>query len=148
MRFPNSTTATKLLPLVPYQRFVPGFCEAPNEASDPHLFDVKPTGLLGALSSNGESISGEMRWNRFTCPHGIDQPPKSRRSRETARSKASSFSFALSRSMCRNILSWSFHVRPVTSFASSSPQKFARVVGTDATDQRPSQFLKGTIGCA
>ena len=43
-RLPNSTTATKLLPLVPYQRFVPGFCDAPNEASEPQLFEVKPTG--------------------------------------------------------------------------------------------------------
>jgi len=66
MRLPNSTTATKLLPLVPYHFLVPGFCEAPNEASEPHLFDVNPTGMLGALSSNGESISGEMRWKRLT----------------------------------------------------------------------------------
>ena len=28
------------------QRLVPGFCDAPNDASEPQRFDVKPTGML------------------------------------------------------------------------------------------------------
>ena len=46
---PNSTAATKLLPLVPYHRFVPGYARAPNDANDPQRADVNPTGVLGAL---------------------------------------------------------------------------------------------------
>ena len=39
---PNSTTATKLLPLVPCIRFVPGYVRAPNDASDPHVAGREP----------------------------------------------------------------------------------------------------------
>ena len=45
---PNSTTATKLLPLVPYIRWVPGYVRAANEASEPQRAAVNITGVLGA----------------------------------------------------------------------------------------------------
>ena len=43
-RGPNSTTATKLLPLVPYHFFVFGYGRAPNDASEPQRADVNGTG--------------------------------------------------------------------------------------------------------
>jgi hypothetical protein len=58
---PNSTTATKLLPLVPYHFFVPGYARAANDARDPHLDDVNGTGILGAESSNFGAMSSVMR---------------------------------------------------------------------------------------
>jgi hypothetical protein len=58
---PNSTTATKLLPLVPYHFFVPGYARAANDASEPHLDDVNGTGMLGAESSNFGAMSSVMR---------------------------------------------------------------------------------------
>jgi hypothetical protein len=45
-RAPYWTTATKLLPLVPYQRFVLSYARAPNDASEPHCAEVKGTGKL------------------------------------------------------------------------------------------------------
>ena len=50
---PNSTTATKLLPLVPYHFFVPGYARAPKDASDPQVADVNATGMLGPASLKG-----------------------------------------------------------------------------------------------
>ena len=55
-RSPNSTTATKLFPPVPYH-FVPGYARAPNEASDPHTADVKPMGVVGPASLKGCTMS-------------------------------------------------------------------------------------------
>src|SRR3954447_12637110 len=75
---PNSTTATKLLPLVPYHFFVPGYARAANDASDPHLDDAKGTGMLGAESSNFGAMSSVMRWKRLISPHGVCHLPKSR----------------------------------------------------------------------
>lgn len=49
---PNSTTDTKLFPLVPYHFFVPEYARAPNDASEPHVDDTKPTGMLGPASLN------------------------------------------------------------------------------------------------
>jgi hypothetical protein len=46
-RGPNSTTATKLFPDVPYQRLLPFRGAAPKEASEPQVPPVKPTGMLG-----------------------------------------------------------------------------------------------------
>src|SRR6267154_2297737 len=74
---PNSITATKLLPLVPYHFFVPGYARAANDASDPHLDDVNGTGMLGAESSNFGKMSSVMRWNLLISPHGVRQVPKS-----------------------------------------------------------------------
>ena len=74
---PNSTTATKLLPLVPYHFFVPGYARAAKEANDPHLDDVKGTGMLGAESSNLGAISSVTRWKRLMSPHGVCHLPKS-----------------------------------------------------------------------
>src|SRR5437764_15138175 len=71
--FPNSTTATKLFPLVPYHFFVPGYARAPNDASDPHVADGNPTGMLGPASLNGWTISPVSRWNRLISPHGVFQ---------------------------------------------------------------------------
>src|SRR5687768_1437401 len=73
---PNSTTATKLLPLVPYHFFVPGFGLAPNDASDPHRADVKPTGMLGPESLNGCTMSPVRRWKRLISPHAVFHVPK------------------------------------------------------------------------
>src|SRR5687768_16226925 len=73
---PNSTTATKLLPLVPYHFFVPGFGLAPNDASEPHREDVKPTGMLGPESLNGCTMSPVRRWKRLMSPHGVFHDPK------------------------------------------------------------------------
>jgi hypothetical protein len=60
-RSPNSTTATKLLPLVPYHFLVPGYARAPNEASDPQRDEVKATGMLGFASSNCWTMSPLLR---------------------------------------------------------------------------------------
>ncbi len=74
---PNSMTATKLLPLVPYHFLVPGYARAANDASDPHFADVNGTGMLGPASSNFGAMSSVMRWNRLMFPHGVCQVPKS-----------------------------------------------------------------------
>ena len=42
----------KLLPLVPYHFFVPGYARAAKDANDPHRDDVNGTGMLGPASSN------------------------------------------------------------------------------------------------
>jgi hypothetical protein len=42
---------------VPYILFVPGYVRAPNEASDPHRDEVKPTGMLGAASLKGWTMA-------------------------------------------------------------------------------------------
>ena len=74
---PNSTTATKLLPLVPYHFFVPGYARAPNDASDPQVADGNATGMLGPESLNGCTMSPVRRWKRLMSPHGVFQVPKS-----------------------------------------------------------------------
>ena len=74
---PNSTTATKLFPLVPYHFLVPGYARAPKEASEPHCAEGKPTGMLGPASLNGWTRSPVRRWNRLMSPHGVFQLPKS-----------------------------------------------------------------------
>ena len=76
-RSPNSTPATKLLPLVPYHLLVSFVGLAPNEASDPHRADVNGTGMLGPLSSNGCTMSPVSRWNRLISPQGVSHRPKS-----------------------------------------------------------------------
>ncbi len=81
---PNSTTATKLLPLVPYHFFVLGYARAPNDASDPHSDEVNGTGMLGLLSSKCELMLSSSRWNRLMSPQGVFQLPKSRVSRSDA----------------------------------------------------------------
>jgi len=77
-RGPNSTTATKLLPDVPYHLTVPGLGEEPNEASEPQRAEANGTGMLGAVSLNCSSMAGEMRWKRFTSPHGTCHRPNCR----------------------------------------------------------------------
>src|SRR6185437_8368411 len=74
---PNWTTATKLLPLVPYHFFVPGYARAPKDASEPQRDEVKPTGMLGAASLNGWTMSPVKRWKRLMLPHGVFHVPKS-----------------------------------------------------------------------
>src|SRR5207249_7099699 len=74
---PNSTTATKLLPLVPYHLLVPGYARAANEASEPHRADVNGTGMLGPASLNGCTMSPVRRWKRLISPHGVRHEPKS-----------------------------------------------------------------------
>ena len=74
---PNSTTATKLFPLVPYHFFAPGYGRAPKDASEPHTAEVKPTGMLGPASLNGWTMSPVSRWNRLMSPQGVFQLPKS-----------------------------------------------------------------------
>src|SRR5438093_2611122 len=76
-RSPNSTTATKLFPLVPYIFLVPLYVRAPKDASEPHREEVKPTGMLGPASLNGWTISPVRRWNRLMSPQGVFQLPKS-----------------------------------------------------------------------
>ena len=88
LSFPNSTTATKLLPLVPYHFLVPVRGAAPNEASEPKRADVNATGMLGLESSNGCTISGLMRWKRLISPHGVFQLPKSAGQRSDRRRQA------------------------------------------------------------
>jgi hypothetical protein len=73
---PNSTTATKLLPVVPYI-FLVWKVRAPKDASEPHRAEVKPTGMLGPASSNGCTMSPVRRWKRLISPHGVFQVPKS-----------------------------------------------------------------------
>src|SRR5215475_2817616 len=74
---PNSTTATKLLPLVPYHFFVFAYGRAPNDASEPHRADVKATGMLGPASSKLGAMSSFRRWKRLMFPHGVFHEPKS-----------------------------------------------------------------------
>ncbi len=93
--FPNSTTATKLFPLVPYIRFVPGYVRAPKDASDPHRAEVNGTGMLGPASLNRCTMSPVSRWNRLISPHGVRHVPKSRVSRPTAAASAPSFCSAV-----------------------------------------------------
>src|SRR6185436_20704274 len=81
---PNSTTATKLLPLVPYHFFVFLYGRAPNDASEPHRDDVNPTGMLGPESLNGCTMSSVRRWKRLMSPHGVRHDPKSAASLSTA----------------------------------------------------------------
>ena len=50
---------------------------APNEASEPHRAEVKPTGMLGPASLNGWTMSPVRRWKRLMSPHGVFQVPKS-----------------------------------------------------------------------
>ncbi len=54
-----------------------GYGRAPNEASEPHTEDVKPTGMLGFASLNGCTMSPVRRWNRLISPQGVFQVPKS-----------------------------------------------------------------------
>ena len=86
---PNSTTATKLFPLVPYQRRVPFRGAAPKEARDPHRAEVNATGVLGASSSKTRSMSPVRRWNRLISPQGVRQSPKSPSRRSNASARAS-----------------------------------------------------------
>src|SRR5687768_11633439 len=73
---PNSTTATKLFPLVPYHFFVPLYGRAPNDASEPQRDDVNPTGMLGPASLNGCTMSPVRRWKRLISPHAVFHVPK------------------------------------------------------------------------
>src|SRR4249920_4001471 len=92
MLSPNSTTATKLLPLVPYHFLVPLCGVAANDASDPQRDDVKPTGMLGPASLNGWTMSPVSRWNRLMSPHGVFHLPKSAASLSDAAASACSCS--------------------------------------------------------
>src|ERR1700730_11909989 len=92
---PNSTTATKLFPLVPYHFFVPGYARAPNEASEPHWEEGKATGMLAPASLNGWTMSPVRRWNRLMSPHGVFQFPKSAESLSDAVASAWSRGSAL-----------------------------------------------------
>ena len=65
---------------------------APNEASEPHCDDVKPTGMLGPASLNGCTMSPVSRWNRLISPHGVFHVPKSAASRSDAAASDASFS--------------------------------------------------------
>jgi len=77
-RGPNSTTATKLLPFVPYQRLVGGGLSKPKAGSDPHRLEANGTGVLGAWSLKASGLSEGSRCSRLTSPHGTCQRPKSR----------------------------------------------------------------------
>src|SRR3954451_21690662 len=74
---PNSTTDTKLLPLVPYHFFVPGYGRAANDASEPTVAAENGTGMLGPASLNGCAMSPVKRWKRLMSPHGVFHVPKS-----------------------------------------------------------------------
>src|SRR5687768_7206237 len=85
---PNSTTATKLFPLVPYIFLVPLYARAPNDAREPHRDEVNATGVLGFASSKGCTMSPVRRWKRLTSPHGVFQLPKSAVSLSEAEDRA------------------------------------------------------------
>src|SRR5262245_23968106 len=87
---PNSTTATKLLPLVPYHFLVPGYARAPKDASDPQRAEANITGVLGLLSSNCWTMLPSLRWKRLMSPHGVCHWPKSAVSLSTAADSDSS----------------------------------------------------------
>src|ERR671916_46988 len=86
---PNSTTATKLLPAVPYHLFVVRVGCAPNDARDPQFPEVNPTGILGSASLKGCAMSPVSRWKRLISPQGVCQFPKSAASLSDARASAS-----------------------------------------------------------
>ena len=72
---PNSTTATKLLPLVPYHFFVPGYGRALKEASEPQAEDVKPTGMLGRrVAERLDDVAGEALESIDVAPGRLPGP--------------------------------------------------------------------------
>src|SRR4029077_96958 len=95
---PNSTTATKLFPLVPYHRFVLAYGRAPNEASDPQTDEVNGTATLGRASSKWGAIASSSRWNRLISPHGVRHVPKSAVRRAVAAASDASSSASVVRS--------------------------------------------------
>src|SRR5580704_3975263 len=137
-RSPNSTTATKLFPLVPYHFLVPGYARAPKDASDPQAEEVKATGMLGPASLNGCTMSPLRRWNRLMSPQGVFQLPKSACSLSEAAasdSRSCSGDTLLPRSPTAT--------PPLLTSApnrrrTSSPQNTASDVGTEVALQRRS----------
>src|SRR6185436_1356779 len=143
---PNSTTATKLLPLVPYHFFVFLYGRAPNDASEPHRDDVNPTGMLGPASSNGCTMSSVRRWKRLMLPHGVFHEPKSAVSESDAATSASRRCCGVVRfAMYSSIATPSSLASRRTRRPISSPQNTATDVGTDETLQRRSHFLSESI---
>ena len=134
---PNSITATKLLPLVPYHFFVPGYARAANDASDPHLDDVNGTGILGAASSNLGAMSSLMRWKRLISPHGVCQRPKSWLSLAVAATSDWRRSLSVARSMTYVSADVdSSRASGPRRLRTSSPQKTASDVGMEFVAQR------------
>ena len=134
---PNSTTATKLLPLVPYIFFVPVVGaraergeRAPARRGEADR-DARPA------SSNGWTMSPVRRWKRLMSPHGVFQLPKSAASLSDAAASA--------RSRCSRSIALPCTRQPIVPrFARrrrrwpiSSPQNTASDVGTD--DDRPAR---------
>src|SRR5580704_1950651 len=139
-RSPNSTTATKLFPLVPYHFLVPGYARAPKDASDPQAEEVKATGMLGPASLNGWTMSPVRRWNRLMSPQGVFQLPKSACSLSdaTASDSRRSSGRALPMSSKPILLEPSWRL-------SSVPQNTASDVATDVALHRRSHLRSNTI---
>ena len=92
---PNSTTATKLFPYLPYRFLVPLFAWGTMDASEPHCAVVKGTGMLGASSLKRWTMSSVSRWKRLMSPQGVFQVPKSCASLSDAAASDSSRSSAV-----------------------------------------------------
>src|SRR5829696_3771116 len=130
-------------------RFVPSYVRAPNDASEPQRDDVNGTGMLGAESLNGCTISPVSLWKRLISPHGVLQVPKSPVSRSQAASSAARRSAGFA-----PVAIYSYVVTPkafaclVTMLANDSAQYTASEVGMEPADQRLSQARSAAIGSA
>src|SRR4249920_3501206 len=137
MLSPNSTTATKLLPLVPYHFLVPLCGVAANDASDPQRDEVKPTGMLGPASLNGCTMSPVTRWKRLMSPHGVFHLPKSAASLSDAAASESSRCCGVAFvSMNSYTGTPALRASAVTRVHKSSPQNVASDCGTESTLHR------------
>jgi hypothetical protein len=77
-RSPNSTTATKLLPLVPYHRLVPLARRRAERGERAPARRGEAHGMRGLRRRRTfRSMSPLIRWNRLISPHGVRQSPKS-----------------------------------------------------------------------
>src|SRR4051812_10478366 len=97
--------------------------------------------MLGAASVNGCTMAGLIRWKRLISPHGVFQEPNCCVNRSDAAASAASFTCGVV--WFNNTESVETHApRPAgpARRPNSSPQKTARLVGTDAADQRRSQL--------
>ena len=72
---PKETTATKVLPVVPYLAFVFFAFLLLYAFKEPIKEGVAVTAKLNNESEG--AVSGAFLWNRFILPHGINQEPQS-----------------------------------------------------------------------
>ena len=147
-RVPNSTTATKLLPLVPYHVFVPGLARRRRRRASPSRAEVKATGMLGAASSNGWIDRG------VDALEAVDLAPRHPPAAEVALEpverahQARELLVRAERSMWRIFVGgWSVRRARSTPCQARCPRN-ASVLAPMRRDQRLSQLRSSAIGSA